>query len=90
MEPLNGAENFFKSRGGRPKRRLRLIAFVQVVEKPQIRCLIENPLFTRVLGVFCIIKHGNHDISKSFRCVSIYLTAEPSCQTQVGERVEIS
>jgi hypothetical protein len=56
---LSGAENFFESHGGQPRRqkwRLKPIAFVQVVEKFQIRCLADNPLFTRVSGVFCTTK----------------------------------
>jgi hypothetical protein len=56
---LSGAENFFESHDGwpgRPKQRLKPIAFVRLPEKPQDRCLGENPLFIRVSGVFCTTK----------------------------------
>jgi hypothetical protein len=42
--------------------RLKPIAFVQVIEKSQIRCLVENPLLTRVSGVFCTTKDSLIDV----------------------------
>jgi Ca2+-binding RTX toxin-like protein len=62
---LSGAENFFESHNEQLERSnqgLKPIALVHFLEKLKNCCLFENPLFTRVSGVFCTTKVPYYDV----------------------------